>query len=234
MIGSQTPPTLRGGCKTLQISYDQDLDFLWALVPGEVVDGQMDDEIEELEEDFFLYRRGPDGPVIGFGLDGLSEFDPDDDSPVWGGPRFDVPTLALRAAAPGEIMVAARATLRESTPDVVFFDLAVAAKSADDDLELAESFWRSCLSAGDMKAHFGLGYTLCDLGRHREGYGHLRMYTEITPRHSWAWVWLGVAAEGMGEHGEARSYYRKAIELEELGSYETDAQARLDALEQSE
>lgn len=234
MIKSQTPPALRGGCKTLQISYDQDLDFLWALVPGEVIDGQMDDEIEELEEEFFLYRRGPDGPVIGFGLDGLSDFDPDDESPVWDGPRFDAPTLALRDAAPGEIILAARATLRESTPDVVYFDLAVAAKSEEGGLELAEWHWRPCLAAGDMKAHFGLGYTLCDLGRHREGYGHLRMYTEITPRNSWAWMWLGVAAEGMGERAEAASYYRKAIELEELGSYETDAQAALDALGQDE
>lgn len=45
------------------------------------------------------------------------------------------------------------------------------------------------------------------------------MYTEITPGNSWAWLWLGVAAEGMGEHGEAASRYRKAIEVDELGSY---------------
>ena len=60
------------------------------------------------------------------------------------------------------------------------------------------------------------------------------MYTEITPRNSWAWLWLGVAAEGMGEHDEAASCYRMAIELEEFGSYETHAQERLDALEHSE
>ena len=234
MIKNQTPAALHGGCSTLRISYDEDEDFLWALAPGEVIDGQMDDETEELEDDFFLYRRGPDGPVIGFGIDELSEFDAGDDSPVWNGPRFGAPTLALREATPGEIILAARATLRESTPDVLYFDLAVWAKSEENDLELAESCWRSCLAAGEMKAHFGLGYTLCDLARHREAYGHLRMYTEITPRNSWAWMWLGVAAEGMGEHGEAGSHYAKAIELEKLGSYETDAQDRLDALEHSE
>lgn len=110
--------------------------------------------------------------MIGFGVDELFEFDPADDSPVWDGPRFDAPTLALREATPGEIILAARATLRESTLDVLYFDLAVWAKSKQDDLELAESHWRSCLAADEMKAHFGLGYTLCALGRHREGYGH--------------------------------------------------------------
>ena len=30
-------------------------------------------------------------------------------------------------------------------------------------------------------AHFGLGYTLYDLGRFQEAYRHLRHYTEIAP-----------------------------------------------------
>ncbi len=44
------PDGLARRCNTLRISYDSDVDFLWALAPGEVIDGQMDDEIEELED----------------------------------------------------------------------------------------------------------------------------------------------------------------------------------------
>jgi len=40
-----------------------------------------------------------------------------------------------------------------------------------------------------MRAHLGLGYTLCGQGLHREAYGHLRTYTEIVPRSPWAWSW---------------------------------------------
>ena len=43
---------------------------------------------------------------------------------------------------------------------------------------------------------FGLGYTLFDLGRHREAYTHLRRYSELAPHNSWAWLWLGRAARG--------------------------------------
>ena len=62
-------------------------------------------------------------------------------------------------------------------------------------------YWRWCLEAGDTKAHFGRGYTLCELGRYHEAYGHLRAYTEIVPRNAWAWSWLGQASEGIGEPG---------------------------------
>jgi tetratricopeptide (TPR) repeat protein len=74
-----------------------------------------------------------------------------------------------------------------------------------------------------MKAHFGLGYTLVDDGRPEEAYGHLKAYADIVPRNSWAWVWLGRACEAMGELDEARSCYRRAMDAEEEGSYETDA-----------
>ena len=87
------------------------------------------------------------------------------------------------------------------------FDAAIAAKEDDGDLEKAEAMWRGCLEAGEMRAHFGLGYTLCDLGRPAEAFGHLAMYTEICPRNSWAWVWRGRAARDMGELAEARSCF---------------------------
>jgi tetratricopeptide (TPR) repeat protein len=78
-----------------------------------------------------------------------------------------------------------------------------------------------------MKGHFGLGYTLVELGRPHEAFGHLRVYTEITPRNSWAWLWRGRAAQDMGELAEAAACYRRAIEAEQEGSYETDAEERL-------
>ncbi len=64
-----------------------------------------------------------------------------------------------------------------------------------------------------MRGLFGLGYTMYDLGRHREAYSHLRRYTELAPHNSWAWLWLGRAAEGVGEYDEARAAYRRALEL---------------------
>jgi hypothetical protein len=39
--------------------------------------------------------------------------------------------------------------------------------------ERAVALWRQCLEAGDSMAHYSLGYTLLELGRAREAYGHL-------------------------------------------------------------
>jgi tetratricopeptide (TPR) repeat protein len=218
----------------VRISYDADLDFLWALKFGEAIDCQLADETEETADGFILYRRGRRGPIIGFGVEDLSEFEvPEPGQPlVRGGGGFDAPVLGLRDATAEEVILSARATLAgESTPDVVFFDMAVEAGDAGE-LEDAEEYWRCCLEAGDMKAHFGLGYTLCDLGCHREAYGHLLAYTRVVPRNAWAWSWLGQACEGIGEPEEAIRCYRRALRLERIGSYETDARGRLRALEQ--
>ncbi len=59
-----------------------------------------------------------------------------------------------------------------------------------------------------MTAHYGLGYTLIELGRPREAFGHLAMYTEICPRNAWAWACRGRAAQRMGETAEARRSYQ--------------------------
>lgn len=228
----------------LRISYDEDLDFLWGLVPGEVVDGHLADEAEalvatvddesgEFEECLWLYTRGPQGPLIGFGVAGAFDWEvagEDEDAPIWDAPKFDVPTLALRDASIGEILLAAQGMLAGSTPDRVEFDLAVAAGAAGA-WEAAETSWRACLACGEMKAHYGLGYTLVELDRPREAFGHLAMYTEICPRNGWAWAWRGQAAERMGELAEARRCYERALECEQLGSDETDAAARLTGLD---
>jgi tetratricopeptide (TPR) repeat protein len=159
---------------------------------------------------------------------GFSRVDLDELGPAaFGDPRFTVPVLGLDRATLGEVVLAARARFELSTADVCFFTLALSAAEDDGDLEAAAGHWLSCVEAGDMRGHFGLGYTLYDLGRHREAYGHLRRYTELAPHNSWSWLWLGRAAEAIGELDEARTAYRRAIRREREGSFRTDAPERL-------
>ena len=86
------------------------------------------------------------------------------------------------------------------------------------------------LEAGDLKARYGLGCTLVEMGEYRGAYDNLRIYTELTPHNAWAWCWFGRACEGLGEAEEAASAYRRAIEREEGGSFETDAPGLLRSL----
>ena len=235
-------PPVSAALLSLRVSYDADLDFLWALVPGEVIDGHLPDETDVLaqsredehrepEDAVVVYRRGLGGPVIGFGVADAFAWDVDDDAfELLAEPRFDAPTLALRHASIPEIVVAAQHSIRGSTPDVLWFDQAVAAGQSEDPAA-AEALWRCCLECGEMKAHFGLGYTLVELGRPRDAFGHLAMYTEICPRNAWAWLWRGRAAQDMGEAAEAAACYRRALSCEQAGSFETDADERLAALE---
>jgi tetratricopeptide (TPR) repeat protein len=224
--------TLQNAPPTLRISYDADLDVLIALTPTAVIDGELDHHADELLDGFFVYRRGPDARIIGFACADAHGWDvlANDDTPeIWDGPRFAVPTLGLADASIGEIVLAAQTTFTASTPDVVLFDRAVEAGDASD-WEESEGWWRLCLATGDLRAHFGLGYTLVELGRPREAFGHLRVYSELVPGLAWAWLWRGRAAEDMGELREARSCYEHAVELEEAGGDETDAGERLAAL----
>ena len=224
----------------LRISYDEKLDFLTALLPGEVVDEPFDAELmtafawrKDVERETcgraWLFHRASGGPLIGFGVASAFAWDlagEDPDAAVWATPRFDVPSLALRGATVGEVVLAAQRTLTGSTPDVVAFDLAVKAGMSGD-REKAEEHWRACLACGEMTAHYGLGYTLVELDRPREAFGHLAMYTEICPRNTWAWAWRGRAAHDMGETAEARRAYETALALEAAGHEETDAAAWL-------
>src|SRR4051794_2435465 len=107
----------------VRISYDADLDVLWALVPGEVIDGHLDDEAEPFadEEDddgeivhrAWWLHRGPRGHLIGFGVEGAFAWDVanSDVDGVWSGPTFDAPTLGIRGASVGEIVLAAGKTI---------------------------------------------------------------------------------------------------------------------------
>jgi tetratricopeptide (TPR) repeat protein len=205
------------------------LDWLIALEFGRVDDGQAADCWRGVGEDFGYLLDSPDGRIVGFKVQNYSRFDPEDPevSEIWTLARFEVPLLGLHAASAGEIVLAARPLLGEDdTINRLYFDAAV----ATDDSEKALSLWLACLQAGDSMAHFGLGYTLFDLGRHHEAYRHLRHYAEIAPAGAWNWCWLGRAAEAIGEVAEAREAYERAIALSEEGDYDTDAAELLAAL----
>lgn len=124
--------------------------------------------------------------------------------------RFDVPALGLSDTTAGEIVTAAVPFLGgRSSINRRLFDLANAASG-----EPAAAFWRDCLQSGDPRAHYGLGYTLYELGRYRDAYRHLRAYTEIVPANPWAWCWLGRTCHALGDNDEAATSYLRALELE--------------------
>jgi tetratricopeptide (TPR) repeat protein len=181
----------------LFLSYDEYLDWLTLIEFGRVENTQPRDHWRGVSESFGYLLRYPEGPEIGFKILAFSGFDPEDPEVVeiWEDPRFDVPTLGLRNSTAGEIVLAARRFLvGRSTINRVYFNRAMQAEG-----EEAEELWRYCLQAGDLMAHYGLGYTLYDLGRYREAYRHLRAYTELVPADGWAWSWLGKVYEAMGD-----------------------------------
>ena len=226
-----TLPAMTGA--PAHLSLDPVHDQLTVLEYGAVWDGQPPELNAVLEEDErigFLLRE-PEGPTIGFGVAEPHDVDAwaITAAEMWEAPRFTVPLLGLREASVGEVLlvVQARFGRDEPTTDAAFFHQAV---DSSEDLDVAEGLWRGCLEAGDMRAHFGLGYTLVELERPRDAYDHLRAYTVLTPHNAWAWLWRGRAAEEMGEVPEAVKSYEQAVWLEERGSFETDAGERLEAL----
>ena len=224
--------SLRSTQVPLHLSVNVTDDWLEAIEFGSVVDGRPASQLVELTPDVRYVLRSARGPVSGFTVHKFSKFDVETlGDMAFEGPRFSVPLLGLDDASLGEVVLAARARFDVSTADVCFFMLALACAEDDGDLEGAAGHWLSCVEAGDMRGHFGLGYTLYDLGRFREAYGHLRRYTELAPHNSWAWLWQGRAAEAVGELDEARAAYRRAIRREREGSFRTDAPERLRELE---
>lgn len=217
----------------LYLNHDADYDWLIALEFGRVDDGAPLENWHVVSEDFAYLLEGPvGGRPIGFRVNGFSEFDADDPDVaiIWrDGPRFDAPLLGLVNASAGEIVVAARSFLEgRSSVNRLLFDDAVGAATPEEAL----AAWRDCLQAGDSMAHYGLGYTLYELGRHREAYRHLRAYAELVPTNEWAWCWLGTVCEALGERDEAIAAYQRAIELERQdGAEETDAEDRLEGLQ---
>lgn len=213
----------------LYLNHVADFDWLIALEFGRVDDGQPPDNWRGVSESFGFLHDLPDGPVIGFKILDFSAFDPEapEVAEIWRAPHFDAPALGLNRVVAGEVVLAARALFgSRSTINRQFFDVAVGARG-----EEALELWLACLQTGDAMAHFGLGYTLYELGRIPEAYRHLRHYTEIAPNGSWNWCWLGKAAQALGETAEARTAYERAIELEEAGEQETDARELLGRLD---
>jgi tetratricopeptide (TPR) repeat protein len=193
-----------------------------------VLDGQPDGHLIATGDDFAWVLDGPGGGIVGFAVDHLVAFDAEGVDALWSpsGPRFAAPTLGLADASAGEVVLAATARFRDrSTSNRHLFHAATACEGED-----ALYTWQECLATGDPMAHFGLGYTLVELGRSREAYAHLRYYTELVPTNGWAWCWLGRASEGLGSRAEAREAYERAVALEDAGGFETDATERLEQL----
>ena len=214
----------------LHLTVDPWWDTLHCLAFGTVSDGVTAAQrlVADSCELAYIVADPVAGPVLGFEISELSEFElPEEDPEVWDGPRFAVPRLGLVDASAGEIVLAVRAQFGEDpTADALHFHTAVAAESAHD----AVPHWELALDAGDMRAHFGLGYTLVEVGRPDRAYAHLRRYTELAPTNSWAWCWLGRCCEALARGSEARSAYERAIAVEELCGMQTDAGERLERM----
>jgi tetratricopeptide (TPR) repeat protein len=212
----------------LFLNHDAVYDWLIALEFGRTDEGQPLDNWDVLSDAFaYLYE---DGYCLGFVARNFAEFD-SANAELWDEPRFDAPALGLRDVSAGEVLVAARVFFGgESSINRQFFDAAISARRAHKRVDN----WLNCLQAGDVMAHYGLGYTLYDLGRYHEAYRHLRAYTELAPCLPWAWCWFGKAAESIGETAEAEIAYRRALELEDETDDETEAAALLDQLLGSE
>ncbi|MDQ3720073.1 MAG: tetratricopeptide repeat protein [Actinomycetota bacterium] len=217
----------------LFLSRDVLCDRLSAIEFGRTDDGQPGEHWLGQSESVGFLVASPFGPVVGFVVNDFSGLDLDDEdhAAMWTGPRFDVPVLGLRDASAAEVCLAAGAYLDgEPTINRVHFHEAVEA-GGERDFDKALAHWRMCLETGDLMAHYGLGYTLYEMGRQREAYRHLRAYTEITPHNAWAWCWLGYVCTALGELGEARTAYQQAVELEDDGGDETDAGEWLERLD---
>ena len=213
-------------------SYDADVDVLYACEFGAVPENRMSDQHLDISESlrFYLRRRG--GIVMGFRIAGLTSVAIDAcGHDLWDDPRFSAPGLGLRNASVGEIVLRARTDMAgRSTADVVAIERGRRLLSAQD-YEAAEAAFREALDAGLMRARVALVAALCGQGRYSEAYDHARIFTEVAPRNSWAWAWLGRTCVEVGAPIEAQNALRRAVALERKGSYQTPAHRVLRTLE---
>ena len=182
-----------------------------------------------LQESVWVYSDPDEGHPIGFSVIEVSKLDlhSAESEQLWSGDRFAAPVLGFERATIGEIVAATR-THYGDQPSLnrYYFEQATGLSGID-----AVHTWRLCLESGDSMAHFGLGYSLFEIGEFREAYKHLRYYSQISPINAWSWRWYGAAAEAVGETREARKAYQEAIRLnEKYCQEETDAAERLDRL----
>ncbi len=224
------PRTLTATTVPLHLTVDPYWDLVEVLAFGSVCDEIGASRYETLVEDrVALVLDEAHETVIGVVVKGWSELEDLEQDGVegwWDGPRFAVPALGLPHASVGELLTAVRGRFAEDEPtaDALHFHLAMRAKTPEEALPQ----WQLALEAGDMKAHYSLGYTLHDLGEFHRAYGHLRYYTELAPANAWAWCWLGQTCEAVGLPGEARAAYLRAIEE---GGDETGADELLEGMD---
>jgi hypothetical protein len=240
--GSMPHPTDRAAVSTVRaglnvistpmhLTVDPEWDLIEVLAYGSVTDLIGSDRYVVLVEDHLALVLGPAlDEVTGFVVRGAAKFDVlahEDVEDIWNGPRFRVPVLGLTDASVGEILLAigGRFAADEPTADAMHFHAAI----QETEPARAVVQWQLALEAGDMKAHYALGYTLCENGAFREAYDHLRHYTEIAQNNAWAWCWYGKASAGCDLLGEARDAYERAIAIDE---HETDAPELLAALDE--
>jgi hypothetical protein len=212
----------------LFISYIPDRDHFVAVEFGRAPEGLAPGSWQPVGESAAFLRDGTGRPIVGFGVNHFYAVDLNDPgyAPLWGPVRFTAPLLGLIDASAGEIILAARWFLGgRRTINRRLFDAAVDARSTNQLRSL--QLWLDCLESGDAMAHFGVGYTLYELGRPREAYRHLRHYVQLAPANAWNWRWFGLAAEAIGESEEAAWAYERAIDLSDD---ETDADSLLQAL----
>ena len=210
----------------LALTVDRQNDCLYAIEFGKVIDGKCEDEYVRLDDSFAYVLDEPFGDMIGFVVDGL-DYDLYQTDAIWQGPEFVVPALPLGKCTAGELVAAALALYSDtSTADAQTFHMAVSANEGHD-----IDAWILCLGTGELKAHFGLGYTYWEHGHFAEAYTHLRHYTTLVPRNAWAWCWFGKACGSLGELGEAREAFERALEIEREGGVETDAGELLASLD---
>ena len=224
-----TPP--RVSRHPMHCSYDADADVLYLCEFGTVPEERMEDQSIALGERIRVFLRRGGRALIGFRVQGLTTFDVDSpDVNYWGEPCFRVPALGLRNAGVAEIVLRARTQFAgRSTADVAAADRGHELLSARE-FAAAEHAFHRALEAGLMRARLGLVSALSAQGRYAEAYDHARIFTELAPRNSWAWAWLGRTCVETGALIEAKQALRRAISLEGEGSYETPARDALRSL----
>ena len=210
--------------RPLRPSYDADRDLLVVCEYATVPQPALADHTAGVSCWLSFLLGKPGGAVVGFALDGLSDIDVDDHpESLWDGPRFDVPVLGLAQAGVAEIVLRARSTFAGmSTPDVLAANAARAHARAGHHAD-AERELRSALASGCLRAHVMLAACLCEQGRYGDAYDHARIFSELAPRDSWAFAWMGRAALELGDQAEAEAALRRAVKLERRGSHATPA-----------
>lgn len=225
-----SPPSITRA--PLRLSHDADRDRLLLCEYGAVPETRLEGYTAPIGERLRFLLRRPRGTVIGFEISGLGSLDVEAHEPcLWSKPRFRVPALGLRSGCIAEIVLRTRAGFAGSTTaDVIAARRAADLASAGDHAG-AEEALRDALVAGDMRAHLGVAAGLCARARYAEAYDHARIYTELAPKDSWGWAWLGRACLELGDKAEAETCLRRAVRLEHEGSHRTPASKVLRSLE---